>query len=1270
MRYDETIKELQEKITELENENKTFCTHLLNNISCGVAIYKAIENGDNFVFTGFNESAEKFSKISRDEVLGRDVDEVFPGIRESGLFDVFRRVWKTGEAELLPLTLYKDDRISEWVENYVFKLPSGSIVAIYKDEGEKIHNRKIIKQSKDKYTRLFNNMMNGCLLCEILYNEKREPVDYKYIEANSAFEEQTGIKWKKIKNKTAKEFIALENSKLIEKSINVVITGKPLRHTFFSKRLNRFIEEYIFKTEEGKFAKIINNITDQMLTTKALKESEELLSAVFESAPIIMALVDNNCRIIKINQAGIRISDKFTADIKGLSLGEVLNCRNAKDNNGKCTDTEECQDCIINKIIMDTFIRGINHFKTETQLPIVWDNGVVNCSVLVSTKLLRHAETPYVIVSIDDITALKHTENELKTAKNKAEESEKNYKLLFNRMTEGFSLHEMIYDEQDKPIDYRFINLNPAFEFLLEVNREQIINKKYSEFISEITDEINPQQCSEMIKTGIPCSFNIYSAKLNKYFEGVAFPTERKRFGAIFRDITQTKEHEKQKALYTERLERLLKISQYNAGSIENLIEYALKEATFLTDSKTGFIYFYYEKDRQFSLNFWIDKESVEVSASLISNFENSNYLDKVINKGEPFVINNPEKIKFTNNPDEISNLMLMPVFAEKQIVAITGVANKNNDFSQDDVHQLSLMMHTVWKIIERQQFQEEIKIAQVLAEKSQKETLVHLDELKKRNTEISVLLDGAKSVLELEPFEITSRKLYENCKTITGTEAGFIILLTENTDEFNILIADPGQLNYPDQSLSVFFKHLFGHIKILKQAIYYNNLPNSQWSKFHPRLLNRYKNVLIAPLLIQKEVTGLIGLLNKANDFTEYDNRIVTTFSEFISIALNNTRTMDKLVSAKEKAEESDQLKSAFLANMSHEIRTPMNGIIGFSTMLCKPDIKPDKREFYVNTITESCDQLLRVVNDVLDIAKIETGTLNISEQVLSLNFFLKELYFLYKKQLDSSISIEWYSAFEENRDKIKTDSEKLNKILYHLIGNAVKFTHRGHIKFGCNKTEDEIEFYVEDTGIGIAPDMFDLIFERFRQVETTLSRKYGGTGIGLSICKGYVDILGGKIWMESTQGKGSNFYFTIPYVSADEDIMLKTALTEQNLQKYTILIVEDTKINFLYLEEILEEVNAKIIHAESGQKAVELCEKYPEIDLVLMDIKMPGMNGFEATRLIKKIRPKLPVIAQTAYAYSEDREDAINAGCDDYVPKPIDNEELIELILIHLQE
>lgn len=377
-----------------------------------------------------------------------------------------------------------------------------------------------------------------------------------------------------------------------------------------------------------------------------------------------------------------------------------------------------------------------------------------------------------------------------------------------------------------------------------------------------------------------------------------------------------------------------------------------------------------------------------------------------------------------------------------------------------------------------------------------------------------------------------------------------------------------------------------------------------------------------------------------------------------------------EELIRAKEKAEESDQLKTAFLHNISHEIRTPMNAIVGFSALINEPDLAHENLLAYLKIITDSSDQLLAIVNDIIEISNIQVGILKANVNEINLNSQLIAVYQQFShKASENGIEFKLHTALSGKRAMIETDSVKLIQILTNLLSNAFKFTKKGKIVFGYTVEGEFIEFFVYDTGIGIEADQFDRIFERFYQVESSASRAYEGTGLGLSITKAYVEFLGGRIWLSSLPGKGSTFYFTLPYKqSKQQSTEMETAQRdrdERNPEK-SVLIAEDDDNNFYLMKELLSDMNLKIIRASNGAEAVDAFKSGEKIDLVLMDIKMPIMDGYEATRQILEKQPEARILAQTAYA--DDEIKAIESGCMGFISKPFVKDRFVSLVREYL--
>jgi len=378
-----------------------------------------------------------------------------------------------------------------------------------------------------------------------------------------------------------------------------------------------------------------------------------------------------------------------------------------------------------------------------------------------------------------------------------------------------------------------------------------------------------------------------------------------------------------------------------------------------------------------------------------------------------------------------------------------------------------------------------------------------------------------------------------------------------------------------------------------------------------------------------------------------------------------------EKLKEAKEKAEAADKMKTAFLTNMSHEIRTPMNAIIGFSNIIADPAITVDERKEYVTYIKNSSNSLLLLINDLIDVSKIESKQLRIKKTRVSLKNIIIRLFEMFADDVDkrSDNKIEFIYTIpitDENSEiEVFTDGDRIEQVLGHLIRNAIKFTDKGFIEFGYMIIDDTLQFYVKDTGIGISENKQTVIFDRFSKIEDDNTRLYRGSGLGLAISKSIVQLMGGDIWVESTLGRGSIFNFTVPYekfVPYEQSIYMPKKPATIDWSKKNILVAEDEEANYKYLEVVLSKTGATLFWAKDGKEAVAIYREN-NVDMVLMDIKMPQMDGYEAAYVISTIDKgkKIPIIAQTAFTSPEGHEEFAEKYFDDYISKPIRQEFLL---------
>ncbi len=425
-------------------------------------------------------------------------------------------------------------------------------------------------------------------------------------------------------------------------------------------------------------------------------------------------------------------------------------------------------------------------------------------------------------------------------------------------------------------------------------------------------------------------------------------------------------------------------------------------------------------------------------------------------------------------------------------------------------------------------------------------------------------------------------------------------------------------------------------------------------------------KSTIALPMMEGTKCTGFVGFdwVRENHEYSEGEKVLLSVFSQLLVNVNLKIKLEKNLIIEKEKAEAADRLKTAFLNNISHEVRTPLNGILGFGNILMLPDITQDEKEEYYKVLQQSSNRLINTINSYMDISLLTSGNMPVDKKKFSVHNLLNELYERYRKEyklqnVELSIDLNGY----KNDHHFETDPELLKKVLMHLLDNAVKFTPAGNIRFGYVLKNNCMEIFVEDTGIGIDSEMTEKVFDNFFQEDSSLSRGYEGNGLGLSISKGLVELLGGTISLSSEKGCGTSVKFEIPSSGEKTEPSEKEEFNTDEL-KPLVLIAEDDAVNQFYLKTILKLGNFESITVKNGKQAVEECKTNPRIGLVLMDIKMPLVGGLEATRQIRQFNPGLPVLAVTALAMKEDKKMALEAGCNDYLAKPFKKEVLLEKV------
>lgn len=472
-------------------------------------------------------------------------------------------------------------------------------------------------------------------------------------------------------------------------------------------------------------------------------------------------------------------------------------------------------------------------------------------------------------------------------------------------------------------------------------------------------------------------------------------------------------------------------------------------------------------------------------------------------------------------------------------------------------------------------------------------------------------------------------------------------------------------ELFVPTEMRSIHYEHFITNNQNKKGVNNYDGCIKTKEGKL---LFFSWYNTFLASNIFDSSGIASIGV-----NITESKNYEKTLREKNRKIALQNEeyKLMNrKLQEAKEKAEENERLKSAFLANMSHEIRTPMNGILGFADLLKEPNLTGDEQMEFLNIIEKSGRRMLNIINDIISISKIEAGLMTVNIQPSNINEQMEYIYTFFKYEVEyKGLLFSYKTELPEDEAIIYIDKEKFYAILTNLVKNAIKFTDQGFIEFGYSVKDTMLEFFVKDSGIGIPKDKQHDIFERFIQADRTDQNINQGAGLGLSISKAYLEMMGGNIWIESDVSKGSCFYFTIPYArdkieSSPQEITISKVDHNLDSNSPKILVAEDDDSSIKFISLVLRKKGLDVSCVTSGAEAVEYCINHPEIEIIFMDIQMPIMDGYEASKLIREFNKTATIIAQTAFALESDKENILNHHFDDYIAKPIKPAELYQVL------
>ena len=1208
-----------QKIAEekLRQSQKTYLG-IINSVS--ESIYVQDENG---IFLEVNDAAIASYGLKREEIIGQS-PEILSAAGKNDLALMAEMIKKAfnGKPQRFEFWGRKSDGTvfpdEVTLINGVY-FGKSVVIALARNISERKLAEETLKQSEQRFQLSMDATTDGLWDWNVKTDEAYfSPAYFAMLGYQIGEFPETGKSWKKLMHPEDKE-IALQK---ISECIDGIANGFELEFRLRTKNgdwlwmLTR--GKCVERDKMGKAKRVVGthvNMNDRKNAENEILKRELLLNKVFDVLPIGLWFTDENGKILRGNPAGVKIwGTEPTVAIDEYSVFKARRLPSGKEiapTEWALAQTISKGETITGELIEIDAFDGQKRIILNYTAPVLDNQGTLLGAIVVN----------------NDITELHRAEEDLR-------ESEIRFRGLYENATVG------IY--RTTP-DGKIVMANPTLVKMLGYDSFDDLKKR--NLSSEGYDPDYPRDDfqKEIARNG---RVHAFESKWKVKDGSIIYISESSRmvcdeqgkpmfYEGMVEDITERKRSEFV-------IEARIKLIEYaEKHSLPEFLRETLREAEKLTNSQIGFYHFIDEENGNVILNEW--SESTQVLCNVTHDFVKQYPINEAgawvecIHARKPVIHNEYDKLHQKKGlpwgPARVIRESSVPVIRNKQIKAVLGIGNKQTNYDKNDIEIISQLADLAWDIAEKKLVEEQLQ---------------KLSKGIEQSPAIVIITDTKGNIEFINPIftEVTGYSFDE-----VGGQ--------------NPRILKSGRQD------SKFYQHLWDTI-----------LSGNDWKG---ELLNKKKNgelywehALISP--IKNERGKVINFISIKENITEKKKAEEALKASSISLKKKNEeltesnqriiRINKELIAAREKAEESDKLKTAFLANMSHEIRTPMNGILGFAKLLKNPKLTGNEQKTYIRIIEKSGVRMLNIINDIINISKIEAGLVNLDIKETNINEQIEYIYTFFKPEVEAKgMNMVLKTTLTAQEAVIKTDREKVYAILTNLVKNAIKYSKDGTIEIGCTKRDNNLEFYVKDEGIGIPKARQEAIFERFIQADIADKMAHQGAGLGLSITKGYIEMLGGKIWVESEEEIGSTFYLTLPYnaypVKETVAKQFESSKITDQVGKLKILIAEDDEVSEMLLNEELRTIGKEILIARTGVDAVESCRNNHDIDLVLMDIRMPEMNGYEATRQIREFNKEVVIIAQTAYGLSGDRKKAIEAGCNDYIAKPIKIAEL--LLFIH---
>ncbi|MBX3042557.1 MAG: PAS domain S-box protein [Candidatus Kapabacteria bacterium] len=1061
-------------------------------------------------------------------------------------------------------------------------------------------------------------------------------------------------------------FVEKEEIERLNDTLDAAFKGKIQKNERSFISSDGSVRWYVFLYTPVKINGIVKNVVQNIIDITEKKESEkklidyqnkierknyelrQLTKAVEQSANSIM-ITDREGIITYVNPSCEKISEYTKTEL----IGRNANLLNAGVQN-KDVYKELWETVKSGKVWKGEFLNitksGKKYWEHASITPVFDNNGEITSFIGIK----------------EDITQRKEFE---KTLKN----NEEKINALLN------AIPDFLY-VMDKD-GYYLEAYTPKAESQFIHSKNDYLNQSIYDILSPELAVLTHNNIKKAISTNETQHFHysISQSDIEIYFEARMVKCGNDKVLSIVRDITNQIENEdiirrqdKIKQVLTRWANEFVNLS-YN--QIDSGISKAISEIGSVLDVDRVYLFSYdYVNKIAVNTHEWcnygiypeidnLKSVPLESMYSWVEDHQNG----KIVLVEDVLALPEDDKIRQILESQNIRTVMSIPVTNNNNCMGFVGfdMCRDIKKWTEEEILMLKLLSEVIYNLFER----------------------IEAHKINEYANESISRLEKTKDILSKWAREFINVPYHKYDETINSTLAeigevvdvdriyifsyDFDIKIATNTHEWAREGIEPQIENFP----IVPFENMMNWVEIHQTGKYVlipnvSEMDDSDPLKFYLEP-QETTSALGIPIYNNGECFGFVGFdaVRRIKIWNDDEVMMLKFLADLLYNLQDRFRRQEELVIAKQKAEESDKLKSSFLANMSHEIRTPMNGIIGFAKLVAAKNITDNERKDYLDIIKLSSNRLMELINDILDISKIETGLMEVCNSQIDTNDLLKEIYNFYQHDastlgLDFKISLD--SFFESTY--IVSDQAKLHRILSNLVSNAIKFTNEGFVEIGSKLTQEKIEFYVNDTGVGISDSFKPFLFERFRQEDINLNRHHEGAGLGLAICKGLCDLIGAEIYLETKKNVGTRVTVTLPiYQNNLNDItkMSPEHVMIMNWKESVILIAEDDEINFKYIEKLLSKINGvSIVRARNGKEAVELVEAHNEIDLILMDIKMPVLDGLSATKQIRLFKPEMPIIAVTAFAMVQDKKAALEAGCNDYISKPYEAEEILEII------